>query len=127
MLALPHSEGQVIKHNSNRGQQSMMTSALRLEDPAADDSESAEARLARITAASRVFLHTVQNLLGVPTILVGALDAEPLSDDTRSLAADAQTALDQIIVEARSLQVIVWDLSARPGAPAGGQSRTPLQ
>jgi hypothetical protein len=101
----------------------MTMSVLTPEAAATGEPESAEARLARLTAASRVFLHTVQNLLGVPTILVGALDSEPVSDDTRTLVADAQMALDQIIVEARSLQLIVWNLGARPtgsGAPPQG-------
>jgi hypothetical protein len=103
----------------------MMMPALKPEAAAAGEPESVEARLARLTAASRVFLHTVQNLLGVPTILVGALDTEPLSDDTRTLAADAQMALDQIIVEARTLQVIVWDLAARPSGGGGDSPRGP--
>ena len=44
----------------------------------------------------------------MPTILVGALDAEPVSEDTLLLAADAQRSLEQIIVEARRLQSLVW-------------------
>src|SRR4051812_4728191 len=101
------------------GQQFMTMPALKPDATVAGEPESAEARLARLTTASRVFLHTVQNLLGVPTILVGALDGEPLSEDTRGLAADAQMALDQIIVEARALQVIVWNLGVFPGGGGG--------
>jgi hypothetical protein len=64
-----------------------------------------------MTTTTRAFLHTVQNLLGVPTILVGALDTEPVSEDTLLLAADAQRALEQIIAEARALQALVWGRS----------------
>jgi hypothetical protein len=70
--------------------------------------ESAEARLAQLTATTRAFLHTVQNLLGVPTILVDSLDTEPVSEDTLLLAADAQRALEQITREARALQALLW-------------------
>jgi hypothetical protein len=72
------------------------------------ETESAEIRLARMTDTTRAFLHTVQNLLGVPTILVGSLDTEPVSEDTLLLAADAQPALEQITAEARALQALVW-------------------
>src|SRR4051794_4133727 len=119
MPVRPHSEGTNSNAHRAGGQRPMMMPALTPEAGAPGEPESAEARLARLTAASRMFLHTVQNLLGVPTILVGVLDAEPVSEDTRTLAADAQMALDQIVVEARSLQVIVWNLGVRSSGSGG--------
>ena len=88
----------------------MVMTAPAVEREAMTDAQadSPEVRLARMTTSTRAFLHTVQNLLGVPTILVGTLDAEPVSEDTLLLAADAQRALEQIIAEARALQALVW-------------------
>lgn len=86
----------------------MIAPSLAREGAADVESESPEVQLAKMTTSMRAFLHTVQNLLGVPTILVGVLDDEPVSEDTLMLAADAQRALEQIIAEARALQALVW-------------------
>ncbi len=85
----------------------MRASAPTMATDEPSDPASADARLEEIATASRRHLHMVQNLLGVPTILVGVLEAETLSEDTRLLAADAQVALEQIVVEVRALQAIM--------------------
>jgi hypothetical protein len=86
----------------------MMGPALTVLAGEGSQPSSAEARLAEIATASRRCLHTLQNLLAVPTLLVDARDAEPVSAETRLLAADAQTALEQIVVEARAPQAVMW-------------------
>jgi hypothetical protein len=85
----------------------MTALALSREVGANLDCPATKMRLAEVTAASRAFVHNVQNLLGVPTILVSVLEAERLSPDTRLLLADTQLALDQLVAEARALQTIV--------------------